>query len=40
MIVNGTNEVGITGAEAGDTFTVTYLLDGKTATVKLTVIAE
>lgn len=40
MIVNGTNEVGITGAEAGNAFTVTYLLDGKTATVKLTITAE
>jgi trimeric autotransporter adhesin len=34
---NGTTTVDIEKVEAGDTFTVTYLLDGKTATVKFTV---
>ncbi|MED3663883.1 hypothetical protein P4474_04760 [Geobacillus stearothermophilus] len=34
---NGTDRVDIQKVEAGDTFTVTYVLDGKTATVKFTV---
>lgn len=34
---NVSKKVDIQRAEAGDTFTVTYLLDGKTATVKFTV---
>ncbi|OIK08812.1 hypothetical protein [Bacillus sp. MUM 13] len=36
---NGTTATDITGADAGDTFTVTYLLDGKTTAVKFTVVA-
>ncbi|RLP86046.1 hypothetical protein D9546_13090 [Geobacillus stearothermophilus] len=34
---NGSDKVDIQNAEAGDTFTVTYVLDGKTATVKFIV---
>ncbi|QNU32620.1 S-layer homology domain-containing protein [Geobacillus sp. 47C-IIb] len=34
---NGSRTVDIQNVEAGDTFTVTYLLDGKTATVKFIV---
>ncbi|MEK4951660.1 hypothetical protein NST12_15280 [Bacillus sp. FSL W8-1127] len=34
---NGSDTIDIQNAEAGDTFTVTYLLDGKTVTVKFTV---
>ncbi|MED1490558.1 S-layer homology domain-containing protein [Bacillus smithii] len=37
---NGSKTIDIQNAEAGDTFTVTYLLDGKTATVKFTVAAK
>ncbi|WP_286170432.1 S-layer homology domain-containing protein [Geobacillus sp. AYS3] len=40
VVGNGSNTIDIQNAEAGDTFTVTYLLDGKTATVKFTVVAD
>ncbi|MBB6176020.1 hypothetical protein HNQ82_000831 [Anoxybacillus tengchongensis] len=37
VVNNGSDTVDIQNVEAGDTFAVTYLLDGKTATVKFTV---
>jgi len=40
VVGNGSDTINIQNAEAGDTFTVTYLLDGKTATVKFTVATE